>query len=269
MRMLALLLIVALAEPAWAGETPWQDVAPGARARLISSDMLADGRTMVGLELDMAEGTNTYWRVPGETGIPTTFDFSASTGVTAHTPLWPYPEIETATGYVDFVYRGPTVLPVELTLAGERADVSLSVLMGICSDICVPVSAEFALPLDFASPDRAQSLRLQQAVAHTPLPWSAAHEAISWVGYDAATHALAVRLADPAVAPMSLIADPVEGGQLFGAPQKSPEPDLVLLPLLGGDEHRIGEGTPIRLTFMTDKGPFWVERQIASAGSTN
>ena len=38
--------------------------------------------------------------------------------------------------------------------------------------------------------------------------------------------------------PLTLIADPLEGGQLFGAPQKSPEPNLVLLPLLGGDEHR-------------------------------
>ena len=79
MRIPALLLIPMLLTPAVAAETPWQEVAPGARVRLISSDVLKPGNTtMVALEIDMPVGTNTYWRVPGETGIPTMFDFAGS-----------------------------------------------------------------------------------------------------------------------------------------------------------------------------------------------
>ena len=269
MRTPAVLLILACSLPAMAAETPWQDVAPGARVRLITSDVLkAGGATMVALEIDMPLTTNTYWRVPGETGIPTQFDFAGSSGVTAHEVLWPFPLLETKTGYVDFVYRGPTVLPVELKLDGTTVDLKLQVVMGVCSDICVPVTASFELPLSFAAPDRAQGLRIAQALALTPMPWADPRDPIAWVGFDAAAGALAVRLDDAKIDPLSLIADSGERGQLFGAPQKSPDGKLVLLPLLGGESSRDVEGMPVRLTFMTEMGPFSVERRISSAGST-
>lgn len=269
MRTPAVLLIAALSLPATAAETPWQDVAPDARVRLISSDVLkSDGTTTVALEIDMPMATNTYWRVPGETGIPTTFDFSGSTGVLSHEVLWPFPLRETKTGYVDFVYRGPTVLPVDLKLDGAATNLKLQVVMGVCSDICVPVTASFDLPLSFATPDRVQGLRIAQALALTPMPWEDPRDPIAWVGLDTASGALAVQVSDPEVDPQSLIADAGEGGQLFGAPQKSPDGKLVLLPLLGGESSRDVEGMPVRLTFMTEMGPFSVERRISSAGST-
>src|SRR5258708_7549343 len=83
MRMLKLFGLLALsATPAFAGATPWQDVAPGARLRLISSDTrAADGTTTIGLELDMPDADKTYWRLPGETGIPTEIDVTGSSGV--------------------------------------------------------------------------------------------------------------------------------------------------------------------------------------------
>lgn len=269
MRIPAVLLSLAICFPAMAAETPWQDVAPGSRVRLISSDVQTpDGTTLVALEIDMPHGTNTYWRVPGETGIPTQFDFSASSGVADYEALWPFPLLETKTGFVDFVYRGPTVLPVELKLDGAPVDLKLDVVMGVCSDICVPVMVSFALPLSFAAPDRAQGLRIAQALALTPLPWTDPRDPIDVVVFDAAADALAVSIGDPRVDPSSLIADAGEGGQLFGAPQKSPDGKLVLVPLLGGESSRDVEGMPVRFTFMTEIGPFSVERRISSAGST-
>jgi DsbC/DsbD-like thiol-disulfide interchange protein len=269
MRIPALLLMATLSFPASAGETPWQEIAPGARARLISADVLKpDGSTMLGLEIDMPATSNTYWRVPGETGIPTQLDFTGSSGVLGHEILWPYPLVETRTGYVDFVYRGPTVLPVELRLDGKVADLKVAVTMGVCSDICVPATASFALPLDFSAPDRSQGLRIAQAVALTPMDWPDQRDPIAFIGYDAAARALAVAVSDPDVDPLSLIVDAGEAGQLFGAPQKSPDGKLVLLPLLGGESSRGVEGMPVRLTFMTEMGPFSLERRISSAGST-
>lgn len=269
MRMIALLFGLALSTGAIAGETEWQSVAPDARLRLISSDVLKpDGTTLIGLEFDMPATTNTYWRVPGETGIPTTFDFAGSTGVSDHEVLWPFPLVETRSGYVDYVYRGPTVLPVELRLDGQPPQARVEVVAGVCSDICVPVTATFELELDFTAPDRVQGLRIDQAMANAPAPWEDPRDPIAWVGYDDASNALAVRVASELVDPLSLVADLADGAQLFGAPQKSPDGNLVHLPLLGGDGGRSVEGMPIRLTFMTQMGPFSIERRIESAGST-
>src|SRR3569833_661115 len=110
MLKIAPLLIVTLAtSPALAGATPWQEIAPGVKARLVSADKLSDGTLLAGLQLDMPANTKTYWRVPGETGIPSEFDFSASVGLTSGTIEWPYPQIDRSQGYLDYVYYGQTV----------------------------------------------------------------------------------------------------------------------------------------------------------------
>ncbi len=265
----SLLLLPLLCPPALAAETAWQEVAPEVRVRMISSDVLRPGGiTMIGLEIDMPEDTKTYWRVPGETGIPTSIDLSGSTGIAGYEILWPFPQIDTSEGFVDFVYRGATVLPVELQLSGEASSLEAAVVMGICSDICVPVSARFSLPLSFARPDRGQGLRITQAVALTPMDWTDPRQPVGWVGYDEAAHALAVRLGDDRIDPLSLIADAGLDGQLFGAPQKSRDGSLVLLPLLGGAAEADVTGRPVQLTFMTEMGPFALSRTVAPAGST-
>lgn len=269
MRLPAALLLALLTLPAAAAETAWQEVAPGVRLRMISSDVLrSDGTSMIGLEIDMPEDTKTYWRVPGETGIPITLDLAGSSGILGHEAIWPYPTIDRADGFVDFVYYGPTVLPVELSLAGEAGQLEADVVMGVCSDVCVPVSARFSLPLAFDKPDRGQGLRIAQAIALAPMDWDDPRQPVGWVGYDPAADALAVRIGDSRVDPLSLIADAGPAGQLFGAPQKSPDGTLVLLPLLGGAAGGDITGKPVQLTFMTEMGPFSLSRTITAAGST-
>lgn len=264
MRITTLLLLLALAvTPAGAAATAWQELEPGTRVRLISSDVLgADGTTMVGLELDMPTSTKTYWRVPGESGVPAEFELTGSAGVLDHRVLWPYPQIETAGGYTDFVYYGPTVLPLELAVSSDSPLLQVAVTLGVCSDICMPVAADFELPLNFAAPDRGQSLRISQAVARTPIAWPGSAQPFADPHFDRAGAALVVALRDPDVDPLSLIADAGPGGPLFGAPQKSPDGRLVRLPLLG-DEGTGLVGRTVLLTFMTPTGPFEVSRRVA------
>lgn len=268
MRAFALLVLTLPILPAAAAETDWQEISPGVRLRMISSDVLRpNGTTMVALELDMPEGTKTYWRVPGESGIAAEIDTAGSEGVASHEILWPYPLIEVTGGLTDFVYRGPTVLPVELKLDGERGSLEAAVVMGVCSDVCVPAMASFSLPLDFQKPDRGQGLRIAQAVALTPQHWSDPRPLLGAVSWNASANAISVDLADPRVDPLSLIADASAQGQLFGAPQKSPDGSAVLLPLLGGAETAALQGKPVNLTFMTEMGPFSLSTTVGT-GST-
>ncbi len=265
MRVLVVLVSLLAASPAFAAATDWQELAPGAKARLISSDATnADGKVRIGLEIDMPDSLKTYWRIPGETGIPTTFDFSRSQGIGDHSILWPYPVIEEMPDYTDFVYRGPTVIPIELNASGVPLTVNLDLILGICSDICVPAQASFSLPVSLAKADPGQGLRIEQAIAKTPLP-APDDAVIGPVVLDG--EALAVTIHSSDIDPASVIAATADPGVLFGAPQKSPDNGIVILPLLGGGEQTL-VGQPIEITYMTPSGPYWVEREIAAAGST-
>ena len=266
MRLLPFILVF-LAAPAVAGETAWQELAPGVRARLVSTDVLEpDGTTLIGIELDMPENTKTYWRIPGETGIAAELDFTGSRGIVGHEVLWPYPTVDHVKGYMDYAYFGPTVLPVVLTLEQDASLIELTTTLGVCSDICVPAVASFSLPLTFATADAGQGLRLSQALSLTPIAWDGPDGAIGDVVYDAAASGLTIPLADPAIDPGSLIADTGDPLILFGAPQKSPDGNSVFLPLLGDVGADLG-GQMIRITFMTDMGPYEISRQIRSAST--
>lgn len=255
--------VLLLASPTLGAETQWQDIAPDVRARLIASEFLrADGTTLAALEIDMPASTKTYWRVPGETGFATEFDLTGSVGVTSNGIIWPYPLLETKGGYTDFVYYGQTVLPIELKVEGEKVVLRAAVLMGICSDICVPAQANFTLPLDFSAPDPGQGLRISQALALVPLDWDGPREPIGDVTFDATEETLIVPVSDPQIDPLSVIVRADAAGLLFGAPQKSRDGKLVLLPLLGGNAAEGLVGHSIQLTFMTPMGPFELSRRI-------
>ena len=264
MRLKALFLVlILLASPAVAGETAWQEVAPGVKLRLISTGQLkANGTTLLGLEIDMPETTKTYWRVPGDTGLPTELDFSASSGVLAHRVLWPYPTRHQGADYLDYAYFGPTLLPIEVTVAPGAEQVELTAVLGVCSDICVPAQASFSLPLTDAAPDRPNGLRIRQALALWPMPWDGETQPIGNVEYDAAMGMLRVHLEDPDLDPASLIAATASGEPVFGTPQKSPEPNLVLIPVLDQGDQIDLESQDVQLTFMTGMGAFELSRPV-------
>ena len=135
-----------------------------------------------------------------------------------------------------------------------------ALLLGICSDICIPASAEFTLPLSFAKPDTAQDIRIAQALANTPIPWEGAPDTVGDPVLDAAGQVLRVRVDEAIVDTASLVADATESGHLLGAPQKSPEPGIVELPLLGTDDGADFVGKPVQLYF---HDPQWAIRSAA------
>ncbi len=270
MRLLPVFSIAlfSLALPAWAGETPWQEIAPDVSVRLISAGQVtSSGKALVALEIDMPGNTKTYWRVPGETGLPVDLDFSASTGIAGYSLLWPYPLREQKGDKLDYVYYGHTVLPIELTLPADTAIVDVTAIMGICSEICVPAQLRLNLPLAADAPDAPNSLRIRQAMAEVPITWTDEPSAIGEVELLHEDNAIGIRVDDGSVHADSLIAATATGEPLFGAPQKSPHGDLVLLPILGKSDNSALDGMDVEVTFMTDMGAYVVSRTIESGGA--
>lgn len=261
---LALIVFLPLAAPVVAAETPWQEVAPDVRMRLISTGQVkaATGKTLIGLEIDMPEATRTYWRVPGETGLPTELDFSGSHGVASHEILWPYPTLEETTDYIDYVYFGPTVLPIEVTLGPGDTSIELEAVLGVCSEICVPAQAQFSMHLPPGEPDRVNGLRIRQALALVPMSWEDGPHPIGNVRYLPGAQMLEVHIGDDDIDPASLIVATQSGDPLFGAPQIGPDANLVLIPVLGTGEETDLVGRQVQLTFMTGMGAFEVSRPV-------
>lgn len=105
-----------------------------------------DGSRVAALEIRLAPGWHTYWRIPGEAGMPPQFDWSGSTNLGAVSYEWPRPSVFDSFGLRSYGFENSLVLPMVLRPSdpGRPLDLSLEVQFGVCNDICVPALARIA-----------------------------------------------------------------------------------------------------------------------------
>jgi len=107
------------------------------------------GTWMAGIRFRLAPGWKTYWRAPGEAGIPPLFTWEGSQNVAAAAFHWPVPQVFDQSGMQSIGYAGDVVIPVEITPGSDGSAPRLagSVEIGVCHEICVPVALDFAADL--------------------------------------------------------------------------------------------------------------------------
>jgi len=107
------------------------------------------GTHMAALRIVLAPGWKTYWRTPGDAGIPPRFDWKGSDNLAAVRFHWPRPEVHELNGIRSIGYRDELILPIEMTPAEEGAPIRVraGVELGICRDICVPLQARIEADL--------------------------------------------------------------------------------------------------------------------------
>lgn len=124
-------------------------VADYARARLVSARSQVGGHDelRLGIQIQLKPEWKTYWRHPGDSGIPPRFDWSRSENLEAATIGWPAPARYQAFGLETIGYKDEVVFPVTAVLAvpGKTVLVRLSLDYAVCRDICVPLKADLAL----------------------------------------------------------------------------------------------------------------------------
>lgn len=156
-----LVSIALSAAPALANQGP-------AEVSLLPGWRMENGHHMVALRVELAEGWNTYWRAPGEGGIPPEIDWSRSDNIAAVAFHWPVPEVIEHDDVTTVGYYRELVLPIELTPArgGAPIHVEADLLLGICEEICMPLTAsiDMMLPVAGAAPDPA----IERALAARP-----------------------------------------------------------------------------------------------------
>ena len=173
MKTRRILIIAALALPAFAGlahagQTEWAEDA-GGRMRMIMTAPDDDGTIRAALQVEPAEGFITYWREPGESGIPPQITIGGNDDVTLEAIAYPVPKRIDLAGITDMGYDGPVTFPLTFKAApGARPRMDVSAFIGLCKDICIPFQTTFEITASTYADSAVDTAIL--AVAETTLP---------------------------------------------------------------------------------------------------
>ncbi|MSP01643.1 MAG: hypothetical protein EXR07_11435 [Acetobacteraceae bacterium] len=120
------------------------------------------GHARLALRLRLADGWHTYWRNPGEAGVPVELSVTLSPGAVAGPVEWPTPGRMSEGAITTYGFLGEVVLPVTVTLAPGVESLSGEFRANwlVCKDICIPEEASFSftLPAGSGAPSAQASL---------------------------------------------------------------------------------------------------------------
>ncbi|MGJ8615332.1 MAG: protein-disulfide reductase DsbD domain-containing protein [Sulfitobacter sp.] len=112
-----------------------------------------DGTRVAAIKLTLAPGWKTYWRSPGDSGIPPTFDWSKSSNLRGVGITWPAPKVFRQGGVRTIGYANELILPITIAprKSGKPVTLRADLDIGVCSDICVPKRMTLTAVLDTTS----------------------------------------------------------------------------------------------------------------------
>ena len=149
-----------------------QGVAPGAQVWL-------------GLQLQHQPQWHTYWKNPGDSGLPTTLAWTLPPGVMAGDIAWPTPHKIAIGSLANLGFEGTVLLPVPLTIApdfrpsglSQDLEVRVSASWLVCRQECIPQEGEFALRLPLRGSTALHRASFEAAWAAAPKPFTGAVQA--------------------------------------------------------------------------------------------
>ena len=165
---------------------PWLAHAAGAsavvtteqvRAELLAHapEGVAPGKPLwLGLQIQHQPGWHTYWKNPGDSGLPTTLNWQLPGGVTADTIAWPTPSKLPVGPLMNYGYKDTLLLPVPVSVgpgfAASSLDVKLNAQWLVCKDVCIPQQGEFTLSIPAQASTALHAAAFDAARAAVPQP---------------------------------------------------------------------------------------------------
>jgi DsbC/DsbD-like thiol-disulfide interchange protein len=163
-----------LAAPAQAADaSPWAQDSHSAFRLIAGSNKAGAARLRAGIEIKMGPGWHTYWRYPGDSGVPPRFDFSGSENFADAKVLYPAPHLYSDETGNTLGYKGGVTFPLQVTPRQPGKPVKLHVKLeyAVCDKLCVPVEGNAELTL--APGASAEDASLAAAEARVPKKVSA------------------------------------------------------------------------------------------------
>lgn len=261
-----------------ADASPWV-VEQVARARLIAAEdaLSTAGEIRLGLQIRMPRGWKTYWRSPGEAGVPTELDGGNSKNLGRLKVSWPLPKRFFASDMVSYGYKDEVVLPIVAWARDSKRplDLDVKVRFGVCRQICVPLDARLRLTVapaaDGTGGKTAYAGLIALYRAQVPPPGPVPDLGISRLsvspGQPRPVLEVAAHSGRPFARPDAFVEGP--GAYMFGTPVVSVGKDrrraVLRLPVYGGDARGL-DGVPLRITLFDHAGGA-VELVMTATGS--
>lgn len=163
-----------------------------------------------GVEIRLAPGWKTYWRYPGDSGVPPHFDFSGSDNVGNVTVLWPAPRKLVDSEGVTIGYKDNVVFPLRVEAKDSSKPVTLRLKLdyAICEKLCIPVDARLELGVTGTAKTNDQALAAAEArVPRVAAMGGASDFTISSVRHDTTSLPPRILVDVKADAPVELFAE--------------------------------------------------------------
>jgi DsbC/DsbD-like thiol-disulfide interchange protein len=152
-----------------------QDSSPWVKDGHSAVRLLAGSRSgavlLGGIAIQLQPGWHTYWRNPGDSGVPPRIDFSKSENIEAVTILWPAPaKFADGAGGISLGYLKQVVLPLRIVAKNADKPVTLraDISYAVCEKLCIPVEA--STELAFTSVASTEDSALSAALDTVPKP---------------------------------------------------------------------------------------------------
>jgi thiol:disulfide interchange protein DsbD len=158
---LCLSLLLAALSPALQAVTllPSQTAAGAVRTDHVTAELVAErdavqpGQSLqIGLRLQHIPHWHTYWRNPGDSGLPTTIEWQLPAGASVGDIEWPAPKRLPLGPLVNYGYEGELLLPLRFTAPadarpGQELRLQAEARWLVCRDVCIPEDATLTLTL--------------------------------------------------------------------------------------------------------------------------
>lgn len=177
---LAVPLALATGAPARAADaSAWSQDSKSTIRLIAGANKNGDAKLRAGIEVKLEPRWHTYWRYPGDAGVPPRFDFSGSDNLKTAKVFYPAPELFTDETGHSIVYKDGVIFPVQVTprQPGKPVTLRLKIDYAVCEKLCIP--AEGRAELTLAGGPSAQDSQLTAAEARVPKPVSAAEAGLS------------------------------------------------------------------------------------------
>ncbi|PZM09206.1 protein-disulfide reductase DsbD domain-containing protein [Rhizobium tubonense] len=136
------------ASPAFSATSDWA-LSEGGRMRVVALSPDAGGNIRAALQIEPKPGWITYWREPGESGIPPQLTVADGGNVALQAIAYPVPKPLMIGSIEELGYDSAVTLPLDfkVTDGSKSAKLDLTAFIGMCRDICIPFQGNFSLPL--------------------------------------------------------------------------------------------------------------------------